>query len=88
MNKVYPTFDELSNVEDQKEWVPESLPLLLSYLIPSELKQVTIGKCVTPASRPRTIICPVTFGLDVQVETSHAAAHFVTLETLILGLKS
>ena len=34
MNKVYPTFDELPGIKDQKEWLPESLQLLLSYLIP------------------------------------------------------
>ena len=39
MNKVYPTFNQLYDIEDQKEWVPESQQLLLSYLIPSELKQ-------------------------------------------------
>ena len=38
MNKVYPTFDQLPDIKDQKEWVPENLQLLLSYLIPSELK--------------------------------------------------
>ena len=38
MNKVYPTFNQLYDIEDQKEWVPESQQLL-SYLIPSELKQ-------------------------------------------------
>ena len=42
LNKVYPTFDQLSNIKDQKQWVPESLQLLLSYLIPFELKQVII----------------------------------------------
>ena len=44
MNKVYLTFDELSSIADQKEWIPENLQLLLSYLIPSELKQVLLLK--------------------------------------------
>ena len=44
LSKVYPTFDELSSIEDQREWIPESLQLLLSYLIPSELKQVLLLK--------------------------------------------
>ena len=32
----------MSHIKDQKEWVLENLQLLLSYLIPSELKQVMI----------------------------------------------
>ena len=39
MNKVYSTFDQLSDIKDQREWVPESQQLLLSCLMPSELKQ-------------------------------------------------
>ena len=35
MNKVYPTFDQLPDIKDQKEWVPENLQL---FLILSELK--------------------------------------------------
>ena len=27
INKVYPTFDELSKIKNQKEWEPESLQL-------------------------------------------------------------
>ena len=45
MNKVYPTFNQLYDIENQKEWVPESQQLLLSYLIPSELKQGIIIFC-------------------------------------------
>ena len=41
MNKVYPMFHQLSDIKDQKEWVPKSLQLLLSYLITC-LKQVII----------------------------------------------
>ena len=71
-NKVYPTFEELQSSESQKEWVPESLQLLLQYLIPSNMKQLNIGKCIAQASRPRLIICSVLFGLGVQVEKSFA----------------
>ena len=72
-NKVYPTFEELQSSESQKEWVPESLQLLLQYLIPSNVKQLNIGQCIAQASRPRSIICPVLFGLGVQFEKSFAS---------------
>ena len=42
MNKVYPMFDQFSDIIDKKEWVSESQQLLLSYLIPSELKKSII----------------------------------------------
>ena len=42
MNNVYQTLINCLTIKDQKEWVPESLQLLLCHLIPSELKQVII----------------------------------------------
>ena len=38
-NEIYPTLEEISSSTRQEEWVPGSLQLLLSYLIPSSLKQ-------------------------------------------------
>ena len=76
-NQVYPTFEELRSSESQKEWVPESLQLLLQYLIPSNVKQLNIGQCIAQASRSRSIICPVLFGLGVQVEKSFASKWLV-----------
>ena len=43
---------------------------LLKYLVPSELKQLSIGQCIVQASRPRSIISPIPFGLGVQLEKS------------------
>ena len=34
-NEVYPTTKEIANSDKGSEWVPESLKLLLSYLIPA-----------------------------------------------------
>ena len=55
----------------------KSLQLLLQYLIPSNVKQLNIGQCIAQASRPRSIICPVLFGLGVQVEKSFASKWLV-----------
>ena len=74
-NQVYPTFEELRSYESQKGWVPESLQLLLQYLIPSNVKQLNIGQCIAQASRARSIICSVLFGLRVQVEKSFASKY-------------
>ena len=76
-NPVYPTFEELRSSESEKEWVPESLQLLLQHLIPSNVKQLNIGQCIAQASRPRSIICPVLFGLCIQVQKSFASKWLV-----------
>ena len=67
---MYPTIDEISNIESNKEWVPDSLQLLLQHLVPTTLKQISIGQCNTQASRPRSIICPIVLGLGIQLEKS------------------
>ena len=63
----YPTLDDIHDIDKNKEWVPDSLQLL-HYLIPSTLKQISIGQCITQVSRPRSVMCPIVFGLGVQVE--------------------
>ena len=76
-NQVYPTIEELRTPELQKEWVPDSLQLLLRYIIHSSIKQLNVGQCITQASRPRSIICPVVFGLGVQLEKSFGSKWLV-----------
>ena len=70
---TYPTIYDIENIEKNKEWVPESLQLLLTHIIPSTLKQVSIGQCITQAARPRSVMCPIVFGLGVQLEKSFAS---------------
>ena len=69
-NETYPTTDDISKYEEGMNWISESLKLLLSYLIPSELKQMAIGQCIMQAAKPRSILCPLPFGLGVELERS------------------
>ena len=64
----YPTLEEIKDITRTKEWVPESLQLFLKYLVPSTLKQISIGQCITQASRPRSVMCPIPFGIGVELE--------------------
>ena len=50
-NATHPTTDEISGIEMNKQWVPDSLQLLLRFLVPSTLKQVSIGQCIDNVSR-------------------------------------
>ena len=42
-NTNYPAEEEINNIDTNKNWVPTSLQILLKFLIPSELKQISIG---------------------------------------------
>ena len=74
--ETYPTLHEIEDIEKNKEWIPECLQLLLNYIVPSTLKQLSIiliiilGQCITQASCQRSVICPIVFGLVVQLEKS------------------
>ena len=76
-NTNYPTTEDVNNIDTNKNWVPTSLQILLRFLIPSELKQVSIGQCIVQAARPRYIICPILFGLGVQLEKSFGSKWLV-----------
>ena len=50
---TYPTIHDIEDIEKNEEWVPESLQLLLTHIVPSTVNQVSIGQCITQAARPR-----------------------------------
>ena len=65
----YPTDNDISDIETGRKWLPESLFILLSHLLKSEIKINSIGQCIVEAARPRSVIAPIPFGLGV--ETDH-----------------
>ena len=62
-----PSVDDIKN-EDNLKWVPQSLQTFLGTLISSSLKKKTLGHCITQAARPRSLMCPLVFGLRVELE--------------------
>ena len=66
-NEVYPTTEEIANSDKGNEWVPESLKLLLSYLIPAKIKQLAVGQCIVQAAKPRSVLCPIPLRLGVEL---------------------
>ena len=73
----YPTIDDITDEDRDNEWVPESLRTFLRILISSNLKNKSLGQCITQASRPRSIMCPLMFGLGVELEKSMACKWLV-----------
>ena len=60
---MYPSVNDINNDGVTSRWVPQSLNTFFKCLIPSELKRKSI--CLTQASRPTSIICPIPLGLVV-----------------------
>ena len=68
-----PSATDLRSIEFAKQCIPGSLKLLLDYLINSELKRLSLGQCITQASRPRSIIEPIPFGMGVDLDKSFSS---------------
>ena len=64
---LYPTNDDISNIEKSREWIPRHLQILMKTIVSSELKQNSIGQCIVQAARPRSVITPTLFGLGVEL---------------------
>ena len=65
---TYPKENLIADGEEGFKTVPKSLQILLGFLIDSKVKQNSLGQCLVYASRPRSAILPVPFGLGVQVD--------------------
>ena len=68
----YPLLEKMSDIEYCKTWTPESLLILLNCLIPKELQAVGIGQCIAQASRPRSLLASIPFGIGVDIDKSFA----------------
>ena len=66
-NKYYPTNLEVQDLKTCSEWIPESLMTLLKIVMPNLLKQTAIAHSMIQAARPRSVLCPILFGLDIQL---------------------
>ena len=75
----YPTDVEISNEEEIKKCIPESLQIFMNYLVPSTTKQISINHCILQAARPRSIIAQVPFALGVVVEKRTGSKWLINL---------
>ena len=74
---VYPSLLKMKDLEYESEWVPESLQIFLGLIFPSKLKKISIGQCIVQASRSRSMIAPIPFGIGVDLDKSFATKWFV-----------
>ena len=69
-NSVYPPPDSIASIETNRNFIPESLLLLLNLLLcgkETDMKIGAIGQAIIQCCRPRGIIAPLQIGLAVQL---------------------
>ena len=86
-NEYYPTNLEVQDLKTCSEWIPESLIILLDIIMPNLLKQTAIAHSMIQAARPRSVLCPIPFGLNVQLDKEFGSkwliSHLYKLRFLI-----
>ena len=79
----YPSCQEMSSVQQNLDFLPETLYLLLKELFLGKncgLKVAAIGQAIMQAARPRVLVFPLQVGLGIQMH--HQFASRFLLETL------
>ena len=74
----YPNEEDIIDETKGQEWVPESLSLFMSQLIGSIVKKMSIAHCIVQATRPRTVIMPILFGLGVQLDKTFGSKWLIS----------
>ena len=65
---VYPSDANIRDKSASLDWIPVLLTNFLRHIICDETKQISIGHCIVQASRPRSVISPVLFGVGVSID--------------------
>ena len=69
----YPLTSSFSDVVAAKQWLPSLLRVFLEIVVPSQMKQATVGHSVVQASRPCSVLPPVLFGIGVSLDHSYGS---------------
>ncbi len=80
----YPSASEVNDCKFLKEWIPHGLYLIVKNLVADELKQITICHTIVQASRPRSVISPILFGVGIQMDHLYRSK-FLVNQLLHLG---
>ena len=75
--EFYPTREDIESCEKSKEWPPDYLKLFLENTLKYPLKQESTGQAITNATRPRSCIPLILFGLGAETD------HFVGSKWLV-----
>ena len=64
----YPTREDIEGCEKSKEWLSDYLKFFLENFLKYSLKQASIGQAIANATRPRSCIAPILFGVGAEAE--------------------
>ena len=65
---VYPSYNNVSDVNLNKSWLPSYLWLFVETPISKEMKQVSFGQTIVNTVKPRSLIPPIMFGLGIEID--------------------
>ena len=65
---MYPSLESISDIGQNEEFVPPHLGILLESLIYNNLKRTSIGQAIVHASRPRSSLPPILFGIATEMD--------------------
>ena len=72
--EFYPRSDDIAK---GKEWLPNLLRMFLEDIIPSEIKQASVGQSIMHAARPRSSLPPILFSLGVGLDHAYGSKWLV-----------
>lgn len=79
LNKeFYPNANDIKSSLDDDKFVPETLRCSMKYLLNPILKRESIAQCIVQASRPRSCMQPIPFGLRVEIDKSIGSKWLIT----------
>ena len=88
--ETYPTAQQISSLQDNLYFIPNSLQLLLNTIAHENkpnLKVALIGQATIQMTRPRSLICPLQLALGIQMHRQFGSCFLI--ETLFsLGFSS
>ena len=64
----YPKNEDIEDCDKGIEWLPQHLRMFLKAIIKYPLKQASIGQAIVNATRPRSSIPPILFGLGIEMD--------------------
>ena len=68
MNYSKAFYSSVADIKEGVDWVPQSLNLFMKLLLSSNLKQTSLSQCIIQATRPRSVIAPIPFGVGISVD--------------------
>ena len=74
----YPCVSDITTNDENEKWVPESLQLLMEFIVPTTLKQISLSQCIVQAVRPRSVIAPIPFGVGLNIDKSTGCKQMIT----------